>query len=209
MFLLSSSNKQKNGFTVVELIVSIGIMLAITSVIVFNQSQYSSSASLQNLANELSLSLRQAQVYGISVKEISPGSNNFNAAYGMTFSSTASTNNSYIFFADKVTPNKVYDNSWDCPLGASSECLEKTMITHGNTVSALCVIPSTGGEDCSLGRVDITFLRPATEARIVYFNSAHSLLSFPTAKGVRIKLASPQNENRSVVVYTTGQISVQ
>jgi type II secretory pathway pseudopilin PulG len=200
------------GFTLVEVMVSVGIMMLITSVVVFNQSKYTSGAALQNLANDISLTMRQAQVYGVGVKEFSPGSNDFSSAYGMVFiklSSNPIFETNYIFFADRGTKNGVYDSGWSCPTGATSECLIKTLIPAGNKVSALCVIPATGTGSCTLGRIDITFVRPSTEAHIAYYDSGFGRVYYPTAKGARIKVSSPLGDTRIIDVYTTGQISVQ
>src|SRR6266481_8758790 len=84
----------RRGFTLVELLVTIGITLVILGTLVFNQSHYSDSAALKNLADTIGLTVRQAQVYGVSVKEFNTGSNNFSSAYGVDFNSATPT--SYI-----------------------------------------------------------------------------------------------------------------
>jgi prepilin-type N-terminal cleavage/methylation domain-containing protein len=196
------------GFTLIELLVSMGIMLAITATIAFNQSHYTSDAELKNLANNLGLSLRQAQVYGISVKEVSAGSLNFDVGYGVVFDTTPSgSRDAYISFADRNNPTRdgIYDNNWSCPINPTSECLDKTALSQGNTVSSLCAIYANI-EDCSPTRVDITFLRPETEARVI-FNSDPSAM--PDARGARIVLSSADGKTHSVSVYVTGQISIQ
>jgi hypothetical protein len=193
------------------MLVSIGIMLVIISIVIFNQSKYTTGAAIQNAANDISLALRQAQVYGVSVKEFTPGSNDFSPAYGMSFNILSSGgNNAYIFFADRGVQNGRYDGVWACALGGASECLDKTTMGQGNIISGLCQILPPNVEVCNLGRVDITFLRPSTDARFAFFHSTGGQISLPNAKGVRIKLTSPSTGLiRSVVIYRTGQISVQ
>ena len=58
----------KAGFTLIELLVSIAIFIIITSVAVWNNSQFNSTILLTDLGYEIALSVRQAQVYGITVK---------------------------------------------------------------------------------------------------------------------------------------------
>lgn len=198
------------GFTLVELLVTISIMLVILGTLVFNQSSYSDGAALQNLADTIGLTLRQAQIYGISVKELGTGSNNFSAAYGADFDVTdPAYKTSYIFFADLPPYNEIYDSGQSCPLGGSSECIAKTTITQGDSISSICEIPLAGGNNCSMGRVDITFLRPEINAQIVFFDASGHQLSLTGVKGAEIELVSPSDATRSVTVYTTGQISVK
>jgi len=214
MSLYSNHQDKSRGFTLIELLVSIGIMLIILGTLVFNQSHYSDGAALKNLADTIGLTIRQAQIYGISVKEFNTGSNNFSSAYGAEFNILATgANNAYIFFADVPDVNNVYngtyDSGWSCPLGGSSECITKTSITQGNTINGLCEIPLVGQPNCSIGRVDITFLRPEITAQMVFFDTSGNQLSSTGVEGAQIKLLSPAGNTRSVTIYTTGQISVK
>lgn len=185
--------------------VSVAIMVVISTIIASNQSTYTSGASLKNVANDLSLSMRQAQVYGISVKELTPGSNTFTTGYGMSFDLSAAPvgdDKSFIFFADRDVDG-VYSDTWDCPLGGASECLDKTVLTSGNYVSDLCIIDASGENCDGITRLDISFVRPAIEAKIYYNGGSTGV------RGARIMLSSPDGKDNSVVIYTTGQISVQ
>ncbi|MBI2673941.1 MAG: type II secretion system protein [Candidatus Zambryskibacteria bacterium] len=193
------------GFTLIELLVSISIISMILTVVVLNQSTYTDSAALTNLADEISSTISQAQVYGIAVKEVSTGSNTFNASYGLAFSLLGSgSNTAYIYFAD-LDANVVYTGTWSC---GTSECLKKIDITRGNVIDKICAVKVSGTDNCNISRTDISFARPNTEAQIVLFNSSGNP-SFLNAneKGVRIEFRSPRGSIRSVTVYSTGQIS--
>lgn len=198
----------KRGFTLVELLVSIGIVFVILTVIVSNQSTYTDGAALANLADEISLTISQAQAYGVGVKEFSTGTSEFNASYGLAFSLLGSGSNSaYISFADRNS-SKSYDGTWSCPIGGTSECLGKINISRGNYIESLCSVSAT--DDCSIGRVDVSFTRPNTEAQISFFNtSGASIPPSSSVTGAKIKLKSPKGTGRTVTVYKTGQISVQ
>ena len=202
-------NSRNAGFTLVEALVSIAIIVVIISVITFNQSRYTDTASLNNLADEMTLSLSQAQVYSLSVKELSTGSGVFNASYGLMFQ-PASTDAAYFRFADATPKNGYYDGPWSCPIGSGSECLEKVAITRGNQITGICAIRENGTEQCSIGRVDITFTRPETAANFIYWNNgASGTLVVQNSVGAKITLTSPNGVTRLVKVYNTGQFSVQ
>ena len=205
-----SHNKTHRGFTLVELVMSLGIITIILTLVLSNQSKYTDGTALTSLADDIGLSLSQAQIYGVSVKEFSPGSNEFNSAYGVEFNLTDSgSNDAYISFADRGSRNFQYDDGWACPIGGSSECLSKTTITRGNMITALCSITANNQESCNIGRIDVIFVRPLTNANFTFFNSAGNKFTVPNARGARIMLESSSGATRSVVVYTTGQISIQ
>ena len=214
---MSFISRNKKGFTLIELLVSIGIMLVITSTVLFNQGSYTSAISLTNLANDISLTIRQAQIYGVSVKELQTGSNNFSSAYGVEFNiSNLGSNDAYIFFADSATPkNGYYEGSWSCPVGGSSECLQKMNITSGNTISQLCMLRNNDNGVCSgnpaqlVDRADITFLRPNNTANILFFNNGGQIPGNSNIQGIQITVSSPTLATHTIIVYTTGQISVK
>ena len=186
--------------------VSVGIMVTLSALIAFNQSHYTSGAELSNIANDLSLSLRQAQVYGISVKEVTPGSNDFNVGYGVAFNITGGGSpGSYIFFADRGVQNKLYDNDWSCPSGSGSECLDKVTLTGGNYIQQLCSLDASGNKGCGIGRLDITFVRPATDAHIIFDGDIAGSSGYT---GACVEITSTENKSHWVSVLTTGQISV-
>lgn len=183
--------------------ISVIIMIIISTVVAGSQSRYTSGASLKNVANNIGLSIRQAQIYGISVKELTPGSEDFSVGYGLSFNTSfLGDNKAYIFFADR-NGNGTYSGTWDCPISGSSECLDKTPLTAGNIVSDLCIIDS-GGEVCNgIDKLDISFVRPAIEAKIYYNDGVTGVI------GAKVILSSPDGRTNSVTVYTTGQVSIQ
>ena len=208
-FLSKHFYKKFSGFTLVEMLVSIGIMLLIISVVVMNQSKYTSVISLNNQADEISLRLSEAQAYGVGVKESNTGSGIFNIAYGLSFSqllNPGGSNTSYIIFAD-LDNDRIYGADWTCPSGG--ECLEKVNIINNNSIQSICAIRIGVADDCQVGRVDISFLRPYTIATLKFFNLGGDPFDPGQVMGVRVTLTNTSGNTRSVGVYTTGQISVQ
>lgn len=205
---MSRYSKNNLGFTLVELMVSISIIVIILTVVISNQSTYTDKAALAGLADEISLTVSQAQVYSIGVKELSTGSQIFSSSYGLTFSllsGNSGSNVDYIYFAD-INRDFIYGGDWLC---AGGECLSKTNITRGNLIQSICVIPVSGSDVCDVGRVDISFVRPNTEAQIRFFDSNEVVYNPISMKGVKIMLISPKGATRSVSIFSTGQISVQ
>ena len=206
---MSHHSRDNQGFTITELLVSIGIVSVILMVVISNQSVYTNNIALTNLADDISLTISQTQAYGIGVKELSPGSSNFNASFGVTFSLLGSGSNSaYLSFADR-NGNEVYDGDWTCPIGGVSECLGKIDIARGNYIESLCVVRTSGADLCDIGRVDISFVRPSTEAQLHFLNADGQSFNPPNMKGTKVVLKSPSGSVRSVVIYQTGQVSVQ
>jgi prepilin-type N-terminal cleavage/methylation domain-containing protein len=209
-----SSNKPKReaGFTLPEVIITVLIMSVITSIVVSGQAKYSEGTILSNSTSNIALDLRQAQVYGVSVREFQPGTNEFSAGYGLSFSiMNPSEKTAYISFGDRAagTQKYIYEGDWNCQTGGFSECVEKLNLPSGYTFSTICEIPQSGTDDCTPGRVDVTFVRPETDAHLVFFNMAGEMMSFAGLKGARISLVSPGGLAKSITIYSTGQISVQ
>jgi len=214
MYFLSFNKKNSRpvkdlfkGFTILELMVTLTIGTIILATVITGQSKYTDSASLKALVNDVSLTIRQSQVYGLSVKENSTGSNNFKTSYGINFNT--SFNDKYVYFGDSgSTLNGIYDGSYP---GCAQECIQMNTIPRGNLlVNPMCRIALNGVETCDIGRADIVFTRPSPEAQITIFNNSNGAqLSMSGYKGIRIKFVSPKGATRSIVIYTTGQISVQ
>lgn len=208
---MSRHSRNNFGFTLAELAVSIAIVSIILTVVVSSQSTYTDLATLTNLADDIGLTISQAQAYGIGVKEFSPGTSEFTASYGLAFNLLASGSNiAYIYFADRGVPgDKIYNGDWTCPIGGASECLGKTNISRGNYIDSLCAVIAAAADICSVGRVDISFARPNTEAQLLLLDLGGAAYNPAGLIGTRIVLRSPSGSTRSVVVYKTGQISVQ
>jgi len=198
--------------------VSIVIMFVIITMVLSNQSTYTRGASLKNLANDIGLSIRQAQIYGISVKALPGNPLDFSTAYGIDFNIAqgGGSKTAYIFFADRVPADYYYNytGNWlDCPADNGSNpsiCIKKVDIVGNNSIEKLCQINNDNSLDCTIVRASISFLRPDTSAFIKLFNSSGSLVSSANYKGVEIDLISSNaTDRRSVKVYNTGQISIQ
>jgi prepilin-type N-terminal cleavage/methylation domain-containing protein len=210
---LTHHKKRGKGFTLIELLVVMSLIGLITSIVIFNQSSFSDRLALSNAVNDIELTIREAQVYGIGVREFIPTSNEFSVSYGVSINlnNSGSSNNSYIYFADRSPTNGFYNTPTTCVADGSSECIQRLYLNRGNVITTVCAIPSSGPEQCSpgVGRIDITFIRPNPNAQIVFFNNSGTQINFVNPIGARIEILSPKGSRQSVVVYRSGQIAIQ
>lgn len=186
------------GFSLIELLVVMTILTTITSVVLANHSRFNGSVLLGSLAYDIGLSIRQAQVFGLSVRQYSDIAEGFRVGYGVHFSDTSS----YIFFAD-TDENNVYDAGTD-------QILNSYAVGRGHAISRFCGVTSAGGEECNtspspISFLDIVFLRPNPDA---VMTSNLTGASEVYSQGI-IEVSSPSGDMRRIVVASTGQISVQ
>lgn len=187
----------KSGFTLIELLICISIFVIITAVAVWNNSQFNSSILLTDLGYEIGLSVRQAQVYGITVKAPSScvtgnPTCSFNSGYGVHFDITSPAQ--YILFEDKgPTPDHIYE---------SGELLENYAIGRGYTVKKLCI--GVSGVYHSVNQLDVSFVRPEPEAWVSGNGGAASLAE------ADIYVQDPKDvADRLIQIEPTGQISIE
>jgi prepilin-type N-terminal cleavage/methylation domain-containing protein len=205
------SNK---GFSLVELMVVIGIFALISGVVVFDYGRFSSNLIVTNLAYEGALAVRQAQVYGISVKQTKAaqgtGGVSLDASYGVWFENPASggLNQNFYLFADAVggTTNK-FDRDIN---GNNIEEEESFSMNGSNTISKFCVTNS-GATSCSSdGRIDsisIIFKRPEPNAKIYAYKGETTVVN-GGSKAEIIFTSGRGDKKARMTVTSTGQISV-
>ncbi len=187
----------KRGFTLIELLVVTGIFAFLSAIVLANNSKFGGAITLENLAYDVALSIRQAQVYGIAVQRY--GENDFSAGYGMHFSTTAG--NQYELFADAAIENGKYD---------AGELVRLTTIRQGYKVAALYVTPSQGVE-IAADAIDVLFRRPEPDACI----SAGSVTIDADGRcispniGARITVEAPRGDRADIIIEATGQVYVE
>ncbi len=190
------------GFTLVELMVSITIFILVSGIVMVSQSSFRGNILLANLAYDVALSVRQAQTYGVGVKQNISGT--FDRSYGIHFGNRGY----YILFSDNNN-NGNYDlGNGDSGCFPGYECLNFWKLQRGNYIQRICA-----GASCSdspagsnIDGIDIVFTRPDPEPKITGFRNGSPAA---TAETATITVASPQGATRSVVVRSSGQISVQ
>lgn len=211
---------RQKGFTLIELIASIAVFTIVTGVILYNYAQFNTNVLITNYAYDVALTIRQAQVYGVAVRERVAGQGDFNASYGVHFENASP--NSFVFFADSNNGTGNRANIYDSGLnnsGVSDESLGTSYLPGAYVFKNFCVIQNSAPQDRSSGVVctggdlgggalsslDISFTRPEPDAHIRVNGIQTTVESYREAT---VCIKSPLGKVRQVIVESTGQIWV-
>ncbi len=190
------------GFTLIELLVVTGILVLISGLVLANNTRFGGAILLKNMAYDVGLSIREAQVYGTAVRRF--GAGDYDTGYGVYFNRSSPT--SYVMFADIYpagSENGLYE-------AAHGELLQSTTMQRGFHIQDICGTPSGGGaEVCGLNTVSILFQRPEPDAYISVNGNSGIISPGSLYERARIVLESPRDDQVSVIIEATGQIAVE
>lgn len=186
------------GFTVLEMLVVIGIAAIITSTVLGNYPEFSRRLAIEREAQLVALALREAEERAIRTKR-ALGSEPFEAPFGVHFD--LANPKEYILFADT-------DPGGNTGFYDIGEEIEVMKIGRSVRLKDLCADEKQGNPDCDIDSLSITFKRPAP------------LIEVQGVKGGPIvDLGEPDFEiyvetedyahTQEIVVWTTGAISVE
>ena len=188
------------GFTLVELLVSIAIIVIITSMVLLRYDKFDSTILLKNTAYDIALTLREAQVRSVSAMR--GGASQSKYPYGVTFTPGLVSGKEYTTFRynDEIAYPK-YD-------GVTTYDVLKTTIDRTMFVSAVCIYGTTIGNPCDADRLDISFRRP--EYRALFYATDGIDIYSTDITDATIVLESPKgNEKFEVNISGLGQITVK
>lgn len=207
------------GFTMVEMLVSLGIILVITTIVLLSENTFNKNLVLVDTAYTVAFTLRQAQSFGLSSRKSGVTQN---AGYGVHFVNNSLT--SYRLFADTTPASPGSGQGGMCPGHSVSSGLEARPgnclydgisesvtvynLNKGFKVSRFCGVDTGGQTRCSGGYLDsltVSFLRPSTQA-VMLGTRAGALVELVSA---RIHVTSPDGmQERCISVSKVGQIAV-
>jgi prepilin-type N-terminal cleavage/methylation domain-containing protein len=214
----------QSGITLIEMLVVVAIIAIVSTVLMFNYSDFSTNVSVRNLSQEVALSVRKAQTYATSVRVID-GAGMTSATfpgYGISFATTSQNGSmfagpkQFVLFADTSAgppypSNSFYDAGSNCGKpGVGDECIETFTINTADKVVRICKNnedPSNPSMCTTYVKADITFRRPVPDADICLIDKNGVFdceISYVT-----IVLQSAKGVERYVQVWNTGQISVK
>lgn len=231
-------SKHNRGVSLIELLVVIVIFMIISGMTIFSYNDFKSSASIQNLADDIALSVRKAQNYAIGVVGSGGG---FNFNYGINFSvnpkiinmegmidirdnpnlitykTVNSSNKSFLTFIDRDNSGSYTDDPVStCDIVGDSSCLEYLEILSIKSNDVISEIDLQMGETLvSLKKndqIDLLFKRPNPEPVFCYRKDNAPTCDENSKKisAVEIYISSERDQtiSKKIIISNNGQISV-
>ncbi|NVN97287.1 prepilin-type N-terminal cleavage/methylation domain-containing protein [Candidatus Nomurabacteria bacterium] len=210
------------GLTLIELMVVIGIFMIISGVAIFNYGNFNSTISLQNLTDDIALSVRKAQSFAIGARGISDGVSevDFNKSYGVHFSKNTapdttkleSSSQSFLLFSTKGDLD--YDINSNLACGKiNSECIEYFNIMTADSIKDIKITKDSVEESIgATDTLDVVFTRPNPRAYFCHKSGSNSSpCNIENISSVKILISNGQEVEkfRAITIQNTGQISIQ
>lgn len=215
LVLTPAPRQPSGGFTLLEMLVSLGIILVITAVVLLGQSGFNRTLVLVDTAYSIAFTLRQAQSFGLSSRVFGTTQN---AGYGLHLANGVTT--AYSLFIDigpgntqgglcpgHVAVSGIEAKPGNCLYDSSAEQVTGYVLNRGFRISSFCgmegAVKRCSGE--YLDSLDITFLRPSTQPTIL---GTHAGIPVGLSSAT-IQVTSPDGlQERCVQVSKVGQIGV-
>lgn len=202
-----------DGFTIIELTVSMAIIGVLSTIFMFNYPDTANRARLSNSAERILFDIKEAQVKGVSISNYIAGNDTSITGYGVTFEKN--NPKSYALFQDLISLAATNDAPYGIPVGdgikggSINGVSEETAINtlpDGFQISDICVLEGTSSWLCSqsssrISRVDISFTRPRLTAHITK-NSSISPSDVHGAACVTVKAMNTPSRTTSQVQYS-------
>lgn len=185
----------EKGYTMVEMVVLLAIVTAVSSVVLFSFTGLSEGTALTRSARELALAIRQAQNMSLAVTQLtvgSPPTAQIPPAVGIRLS--ISEPNTYFLFADLPVGDNRYSGL--------SEIVPGTQITFERRVKINRIIDESGN---AKSLAHIIFAAPEATMLITDANGSSSL-----GEKIDIELTGPSGTlKRTIMVRISGQVSIK
>jgi len=210
--------KYNSGVTLIELLVVIAILGIMSTTTLVSYNNFRSSMSIQNLADDIALSVRKAQGFAIGTVHSYRGSYGIHFSIDPIFKPARSSKKSFILFANIDNPFKYDVSNEQCGKPESgNECLELLQIISSDEIYEIRygTMRVTGGwRETKINTkesIDIFFIRPNAEPTFC-FKSNQASLTCTESEIVYIKIFVRSTRDpgtyKIVTIWNNGQISV-
>lgn len=188
-YKLQTTNRN-SGFSLVELIVTVGIIVLVSSLVLAKYPDFSEKQSLDRASRTIALSIRDVQIRAMSSREFA----NIFPAYGVHFES--GVNDKFIIFADYNPENQKYDD------GEAVE--EKKIITSARIADLRADQKSGSNPQERLSDIDIIFKRPDP---LIFLRANNGVLQ--NFSDLEVILRQPGGKEKTVGVWLSGQVFIE
>ncbi len=221
---MNKKDRKQKGFSLVEFIVILSIFAIMTAVSLFNYNQHQSTLEQSNLAQEVALTIRQAQVYGISATNQIYGKKDFDASGYLGLDQGAvdvikdqsirgvsiDLNNKEITLYADQDKNNLFT-----PGNSSADRVidKRSIISNKLEFAGLSLIDDSGSTiDKEGGFLDISFRRPYPDAIIAYRSGTQTsgaAFGFKKASLFVKDTQDPNAPQTAIVINSIGNITIE
>ena len=223
--VMKTKVQTQNGFTLIELIVSVSIFVFMTAFLVAKYGTFNQSVLVTNAAYDVALTIRSAQSYGLNVQEVEnsafvcPAINgnpaytpsSFDQSYGAFFDTDENKNTTFTLFSIPLCLlplNQVPNVDPSTPGDENVTILSRTTLKKGIKIEKICTTDGGASAPDCVGSGYILFKRPNPGAIIKTFSSAGVLTTTSSHDYISITIVSPDGTSKDISVRSTGQISI-
>ena len=205
---MSLRSSKSLGFSLIEMLVVISIFVIVTGIVLVNLPAFRDKSSLDLVAQEIALTIRQAQVFGIGTRAF--GANAY-PSHGIYLD--PNQRQQFILFADLppvsggLLGDKLYNTALNCGQ-SGSECREIFRLGGGISVEGIYRCPAAGCDSSKYTQpINIVFQRPRTDAS--FYISRRGSPTGLNAAAVKIRVQNNVGSWRDIMVTKAGHIYVE
>lgn len=200
MSLFHRNNRNKKGFTLIEMMITVSIFAFMTALVIIKYGTFNQGTLLTNMAYDVALAVRTAQTFGVSVRGMEDQTTAFDVSYGVLISevsmcSDGINNQKFILYQE--------DKNQSAYFSCDSYKYSTYNLKRGAKISDICVGDSSTSCSTNPDNISIVFKRPDPSAII----RSSSGTRYAYAK-ITIKDSTGET-SRDVEIRRNGQISVK
>ena len=186
-----------SGFTLVELMISISIMVIVAGIVLTRQTAFNGSVLLRSQTYEVALQAREVQLNAVSA---SGNTGTFRSVQGLHFDTNPVLNSQYKVFVDSPSGSNA-NGFWD----SGEEFGQQGLLDPRFEIRSLRAI----GDNISGSEVSVVFVRPNFDARFFDSNGELNASSLEVDVARKGLTGSSTDVVRTLEITSTGQITVQ